>query len=70
MKIAVATSVAVVLLGLVGPAQAVTVKTGTVNGVTANIWTWTDSTGLPRTVALRVQDQMTGVIGRAILAFV
>jgi hypothetical protein len=26
--------------------------------------------GLPRTVALRVQDQMTGVIGRAILAFV
>lgn len=26
--------------------------------------------GIPRTVALRVQDQMTGVIGRAILAFV
>ena len=26
--------------------------------------------GLPRTVALRVQDQMTGVLGRAILAFV
>jgi Family of unknown function (DUF5995) len=25
--------------------------------------------GLPRTVALRVQDQMTGVLGRAILAF-
>jgi hypothetical protein len=31
----------------------VTVKAGTVNGVAANIWSWIDSTGMPRTVALK-----------------
>ena len=53
MKIAIAISVLGIVLSAVGPAHAVTVKAGTVNGVAANIWSWTDSTGKLRTVALK-----------------
>ena len=35
------------------PAAAISVATGTVNGLAADIWTWTDAAGLPRTVALK-----------------
>ncbi len=55
MKIAVALAVLGIAPGIVGPAHAVTVKTGTVNGVAANIWSWTDSAGKPRTVALKTE---------------
>jgi hypothetical protein len=43
------------LLAALAPltAGAVSVATGTVNGLTADIWTWTDAAGLPRTVALK-----------------
>jgi hypothetical protein len=37
----------------VTPCGAVTISSGTVNGVSADIWTWTDSKGNPRTVALK-----------------
>ena len=35
------------------PAAAVSMTTGTVGGLAADIWSWTDSAGLPRTVALK-----------------
>jgi hypothetical protein len=38
-------------------AAAVSVAAGTVNGLAANIWTWTDATGHPRTVALKLEGQ-------------
>ena len=46
---------AVPLLGLVAPlpAAAVSVTSGTVAGLAADIWTWTDASGHPRTVALK-----------------
>ncbi len=53
MRVAVAISVLAAALGAGGGASAVTVKTGTINGSVADIWTWTDSTGNPRTVALK-----------------
>lgn len=34
-------------------AHAVSVTSGTVNGLAADIWTWTDASGHPRTVALK-----------------
>jgi hypothetical protein len=38
-------------------AAAVSVTAGTVNGLAANIWTWTDAAGHPRTVALKLEGQ-------------
>ena len=35
------------------PAWAVSLSSGTVNGVAADIWSWTDASGLTRTVALK-----------------
>ena len=46
---------AIPVLGLLAPlpAAAVSVTTGTVGGLVADIWTWTDAAGHPRTVALK-----------------
>jgi hypothetical protein len=38
-------------------AEAVSVTTGTVNGQAAHIWQWTDASGHPRTVALKLEGQ-------------
>jgi len=38
-------------------AAAVSVTTGTVNGFAAHIWSWTDASGHPRTVALKLEGQ-------------
>ncbi len=41
------------LAALPRPSGAVTFTTGTVNGLAADIWTWKDATGNPRTVAFK-----------------
>lgn len=46
---------ALVLLSPIAALAAVTHTIGAVNGVRCDVWTWTDSTGHPRTVALKLE---------------
>lgn len=45
------------MLTLAGAARAVSVTNGSVNGIIVHIWSWTDSTGRPRTVSLKKEGQ-------------